>query len=571
MSDSPRRPPPLAAAAPGASSEASSREPGPPLVTLIQLIGRLLGLMPPALLRWIGERLGDLAGLCFRRRREVARANLSRAFPQLPCTGIDEIVTAHFRHLGKSLVETLILPSLVDPGRMSRWVAFEGLERLDDELRAGRGAIHLTAHLGSWELSTVLAALGYPVLGLYKDRDYATVRILTALRSSTGAKMLSKESGVRDGLKALHRGHLLGILADQGPGDSFPFFGHLAPFPRGAGLAVRPGIRAFPVFAIRRVDGGVTVKVEPPLSIPGSGPRKERVRAAVAGFVRLLEERVRSSPEQYYWVHDIWRRFKDQELGLFVGRRAWGGRLWLRSGHENRIPQEGSSLEGAFARSPGTRRFRGRGICTSVPLGDDDRAVLRHYHHGGILAPVTRDLFWGPRPRPLIEMITSDRLRARGVPTPEVLGMFWRYRGFLFYQADIITREVPESVDLATFLELTLPIKDVAGQRRRRRRVLAEAGRVLARAHDAGMDHPDLNLKNLLVREGSDGLSVWILDLDRACLVDPLPEGRRQGQLARLERSLKKVARGRELVSDRERLAFLRGYFGSRFREAMKR
>ena len=48
------------------------------------------------------------------------------------------------------------------------------------------------------------------------------------------------------------------------------------------------------------------------------------------------------------------------------------------------------------------------------------RAVVRHNRHGGLFAPVTRDLFLPPTRAPH-ELRTALRLTALGVPTPPVL------------------------------------------------------------------------------------------------------------------------------------------------------
>jgi 3-deoxy-D-manno-octulosonic acid kinase len=256
----------------------------------------------------------------------------------------------------------------------------------------------------------------------------------------------------------------------------------------------------------------------------------------------------------------------------------WGGVLVARTAVLDEIPPASGpgGLAAAFARRPGAREHRGRGPCWSIPLADGTRAVLRHYRHGGVLAPITRDLFWGRVPRPILELAISEELRARGVPTPEVLALFVRPRRLGFYQADLITREVPACIDLGRFLARTA---GRPAERRWRRRVLGAAGRAVGRMHDAGLDHADLNLRNLVVSEdsgpsGPAGASgarpvVWVLDLDRAALARPLPLARRIRQLRRMERSLAKLSRDAELASDRDRIAFLRGYFGPGLRSAL--
>lgn len=244
----------------------------------------------------------------------------------------------------------------------------------------------------------------------------------------------------------------------------------------------------------------------------------------------------------------------------FVERRVWGGRLWVRKTWEPRLPLSGASLEAAFRAVPGASEFRGRGSVWAAPVGDGERAVLRHYRHGGVLAPLTRDIFVGSPPRPVLELAASEALRRRGVRTPEVLGLFWKPAGPLMYRADLITREVP-GPDLAAWLRERHPAL-------RRRRVLRRVGEALAGFHVAGLHHPDLNLKNLIIREQSNDAEVWVLDLDRATVGAPLAEHEAVAQLKRLERSFRKLSRGAPLASEREAMIVLRAYFGPRWRRA---
>ena len=62
--------------------------------------------------------------------------------------------------------------------------------------------------------------------------------------------------------------------------------------------------------------------------------------------------------------------------------------------------------------------------------------------------------------------------------------------------------------------------------------------------HDAGVEHRDLNLGNLLVRAGSTGIEAFVLDLDAARIhARPLGPRARRLALRRLERSYVKARR----------------------------
>jgi hypothetical protein len=189
------------------------------------------------------------------------------------------------------------------------------------------------------------------------------------------------------------------------------------------------------------------------------------------------------------------------------------------------------------ARQPGARRFTGRATVytLSLPNGCGD-AVVRRSMRGGALARLKTDLFLPPT-RGLRELLTSLRLRSRGVATPEILGFAVYRAGTILRRSDVVTREIKESFDLGTFLN------DEPGSEPRSRVLEAVAGLVAALAR-AGAHHADLNLKNILL--SADGVSdpgipsAHILDVDRIRFHIPGDPIVLSANIDRLERSIRK-------------------------------
>lgn len=210
----------------------------------------------------------------------------------------------------------------------------------------------------------------------------------------------------------------------------------------------------------------------------------------------------------------------------------------------------------AFAQArPDRRELRGRAAAWAVTLPGGDDVVVRHSWHGGLLAPLTRDLFVPPTRAPH-ELALSARLRAAGVRTPEVVAYAVYPATLGLVRADVVTRLVPESQDLAALLR-TLPlVRDPRGPW-----VRATAALLHALAN-AGVRHPDLNLKNVLVTpapraDDATALDAWVLDLDVARAARSPSDGRRhaigEANLQRLERSIHRWRTQRGLgVSDLE-------------------
>ena len=200
---------------------------------------------------------------------------------------------------------------------------------------------------------------------------------------------------------------------------------------------------------------------------------------------------------------------------------------------------------------PDRRQMKGRGDVFAAPLpGEEDSVVVRHAFRGGAPARLTRDLFLPPT-RGLRELLVSQRLRAAGVRTPEVVAYVTYPAGAILRRFDIATREIPNGADLFAWLAATEDegARDV---------VLSAAAGAVASLVAAGAHHPDLNIRNVLVAPGPDGgLSGWILDVDRVRFHVPGSPTVRDANITRLRRSLRKSMRLGLSIREEEIVAIL--------------
>lgn len=173
---------------------------------------------------------------------------------------------------------------------------------------------------------------------------------------------------------------------------------------------------------------------------------------------------------------------------------------------------------------------RGTSAFIQTPAGE---AVWRHYHRGGLPGKFIRDrYFWNglSHTRAWQEMHLTRKLYEKGLPVPRPLAAAVQKQGW-FYRADLITARIPDVVPLADLL--------LEGNASQLQSVLQQAGKTLQPFHAIGLNHVDLNPRNLLVNPATE--QVWLIDFDR-CQLTPQPEPRLASQnIGRLQRALIKL------------------------------
>jgi hypothetical protein len=212
---------------------------------------------------------------------------------------------------------------------------------------------------------------------------------------------------------------------------------------------------------------------------------------------------------------------------------------------------EGTLYEAA-ARDLAARRFQGRGVAYAVALPvTGTRVVVRHNRHGGLLAPLTRDLFLPPTRAPY-ELAVSLRLAALGVRTPDVL-MYGVHRVAPgLWRSDVVTREVVDGRDLATYMTPD-------GSPSERSAAWQAARALVITLNAAGARHHDLNVKNILLAPSAGELVAWVLDVDRVDFSERDSAAVRNGNAARLLRSARKWRDVHGAVFDEREMAPLLG------------
>ncbi len=176
------------------------------------------------------------------------------------------------------------------------------------------------------------------------------------------------------------------------------------------------------------------------------------------------------------------------------------------------------------------RTTGGRASHPVIELADGERILLREYRRGGVIRHFNRATYFTGN-RALDELRATVVAGNRGLDVARIIAAVEHPARF-GYTAMLAIGWIDGAAELATLLEFTPP-HDRPG-------IVRLAGAEIGRMHDAGIAHPDLNLRNLLIAPGEDSSTprVIIIDFDRARVRStPVPAWRRRAELRRFVRS----------------------------------
>ena len=274
---------------------------------------KVLGLIPRKTAFKLGNFIGQILFLADRKHRKIALNNLTRSFGHEKSSyEIKILVRRIFKNLGQIIFE--IGWSLrLERKDFQKYFNIQGLSNYRNAYKKGKGVLLLTAHMGNWELlSIIMAMAGYPVSVLYRPLDFFLLdRLFAMIRGRFGAELIPSAQSMRKILRSLKHGKVVGMLMDQNvdwyEGVFVDFFGHRTCTNKGmALLARRTESPVVPVFLVREKSGfRAEFGSEIPL-IKTEDIRKD-VEANTQQYNRVIESVIRQYPDQWFWVHQRWK------------------------------------------------------------------------------------------------------------------------------------------------------------------------------------------------------------------------------------------------------------------------
>jgi len=286
------------------------------------LVFRCLSRLPLAVLHALGALLGWIvyfASPTYRRRFQanVAQAGLAWADAR-PAIAAAGRMTAE--------LPWLWLATKREPlGTRLRW---DGGELIAAALERKRGLVMLTPHMGCFEICAQAIAERFttpesPITVLYRPARQASLRdVMAGSRERPGlATAPASLAGVRQMIRALRKGEVIGLLPDQVPPDGLgvwaPFFGKPAyTMTLAARLVQQTGAALLLIWGERLPGGkGFVVHVLPAPEIA----RDASAEDAAATINAAMESVIRRAPGQYLWGYHRYKEPRGLDIGAAPG------------------------------------------------------------------------------------------------------------------------------------------------------------------------------------------------------------------------------------------------------------
>jgi len=196
-----------------------------------------------------------------------------------------------------------------------------GLEHWQSATANGRGCVLVTAHLGLYEVGSMMPATverRHVHLIREPETDPRAQAFIRESVRSVETELYSMHFQSEDPLQgvflldALRRGEIVAMQGDRpragGRTVTAPLFGRPLPLPAGpASLARAATVPLLPVFAIREGRRRYRVVFAPPIDPRAGGDRQKDVADATVRAAQAVEQAVRSAPHQWFVFRELWR------------------------------------------------------------------------------------------------------------------------------------------------------------------------------------------------------------------------------------------------------------------------
>jgi KDO2-lipid IV(A) lauroyltransferase len=258
--------------------------------------------------------LATLCGRVLRIRSRIVEENLKIAFPNLSGEERELITWQMWRHLILMIVEIAQTPRKVHETNWKEHSHIVNQELFVRTLLSGRPLVLISGHFGNFELGGYLMGLfGFPTYTVARTLDNRYLdRFVNDFRGRTGQYILPKKGSGADIQRVLERGGILTLLGDQHAGQKqcwVDFFGKPASTHKAVSVFSLGNRAPTMVSYARRLDRILHYEVGPEAICDPKAADFElgTVPLLAQWYTNHLENLIRRSPGQYWWLHRRWK------------------------------------------------------------------------------------------------------------------------------------------------------------------------------------------------------------------------------------------------------------------------
>jgi KDO2-lipid IV(A) lauroyltransferase len=249
------------------------------------------------------------------RHRQRAVAHLSVVFGKtLQASEIARMADRCLESVVMFVVEVVCLPRLVHASAWRRYIEVARYHEALEVIMEGKGAILVTGHYGSFELTGhLLSNLGFDVVAVMRPLDNVYLnRFIVRTRRTHGLTLLDKKGATFQAQDILADGKLLAFIGDQDAGRKgmfVDFFGRPASTYKSIGLLAMYARCPIIVGYARRLGNAAryVVGVQRIIYPREWDQQGDPLRWITQTYTTAIEEMVRAAPDQYLWIHRRWK------------------------------------------------------------------------------------------------------------------------------------------------------------------------------------------------------------------------------------------------------------------------
>ena len=278
-------------------------------------------LIPRSIQKFFSVVVGDLFYLLMKKTRVHVRKNIEEvSLGRWSKKRVNVLTRKTFQNYGQYLLDYMVMHRL-HPSNKDRWVEEEvGAGYMMEALRAGKGVICVTPHLGNWEIGGLLFSFKGGKLNVLTldERDLDTRSFREEMRRRKGIKNLyinpkdDSPMAILDAVKALRRNEIIAMLGDRVESQRtmvFDFFGRKTAFPIGVAiLAMATEAPVLPVFVVMERNRKYKGIIESPIYFNSSlrGDRETVIREGMGKLIKIFEGYIEKFPDQWYNFYSYW-------------------------------------------------------------------------------------------------------------------------------------------------------------------------------------------------------------------------------------------------------------------------